>query len=78
MQESKKLLVKRFNTHGDVPIAIAPGAIAQDVLDAIGEQGAIALATDPRHGLVFLAPATLWNWIEDLQTLYVVRSSCPC
>jgi hypothetical protein len=79
MQESKKkLLVKRFSTHEDVPIAIAPGEIAQDVLEAIGEREAMALATGPRHGLVFLAHATVWNWVEDGQTLYAVRSSYPC
>jgi hypothetical protein len=79
MQESKKkLLVKRFDTHEDVSVAIAPGEITQEVLDVIGEREAMALATGPRPGLVFLAPATLWNWIEDGQTVYVVRSSCPC
>jgi hypothetical protein len=61
-----------------VPIAIAPGEIVRDVLEALGEQEAVALATGPRHGLVFLAHATLWNWVEDATTLHVVRSSYPC
>jgi hypothetical protein len=77
-QGHKKLIVQRFRDQEAVPIAIAPGAIVRDVLDEIGEQGAMALATGPRHGLVFLPHATLWNWVADEMTLYIVRSSCPC
>jgi hypothetical protein len=80
MQESKKTLhVNRPGTSEFVPIAVAPGETTQDVLAAIGERGAMALATGGRQSLVFLAPATLWNWIDEAgQALYVVGSSHPC
>jgi hypothetical protein len=75
---SKKLIVKRFSDHEEVLIKVAHGQTVQMVLDAIGEGEAMGLATEGRHGLVFLAPATLWNWIEDLQTLRIVQCSYPC
>jgi hypothetical protein len=80
MQDSKKrLLVKRFSDHEAVPVAVAPGAICQDVLEAIGERGALGLATGPGPGLfIILTKATVWNWVCEGQTLFVVIVNYPC
>lgn len=79
MQESKRnVFVQKPGTPVFVPIEVAPGECVGDVLAGIGVPGALGLSTaSGGPGLVFLAPATLWNWIDNLQTLYVVRSSCP-
>jgi hypothetical protein len=74
---SKKLIVQRFGDLEEVPIAVAPGAICQEVLEAIGERGAMALATGGRQSLLILAPAMVWHCVAPGQTLYVIRSSCP-